>query len=243
MKVILPMSSRSSNFPLEDYPFPLYLTEIDGRPLIESVINNFKAVDNETHFVFVVSSEDCTRFSVDRTFDLLTDSQSTVIQVSRETGGATCSSLLAVDVLKDDEEVIVANADQIFESDLTEKIEDLRSWDAGVITFESVHPRWSYVKCDEKRIVYEAAEKTPISRNAIAGVYYYREASAFVHAAFNQIRKGASFNHRYYLSGTLNELILMQKLVGCTSVMNSHYHTFYSPNKIDEYNVKSKRGH
>nr|WP_252386603.1 hypothetical protein [Campylobacter jejuni] len=46
-----------------------------------------------------------------------------------------------------------------FEYDLNEVISELSLNDAGVLSFESVHPRWAYVKCDENHFVLEAFEK------------------------------------------------------------------------------------
>ena len=43
----------------------------------------------------------------------------------------------------------------------------ISSCDAGVITFESVHPRWSYVRLDSENRVTETAEKRPISNSRI----------------------------------------------------------------------------
>jgi len=47
--------------------------------------------------------------------------------------------------------------------------------DAGTIVFDSVHPRWSFVKTNEKGLVIEAAEKRPPSRNATAGFYHFNK--------------------------------------------------------------------
>ncbi len=43
-----------------------------------------------------------------------------------------------------------------------------------MVTFESLHPRWSFVRRGGNGLVSEAAEKRVISRDAIAGFYYYR---------------------------------------------------------------------
>lgn len=48
---------------------------------------------------------------------------------------------------------------KFFEYDLNEVISELSLNDAGVLSFESVHPRWAYVKCDENNFVLEAFEK------------------------------------------------------------------------------------
>ena len=52
--------------------------------------------------------------------------------------------------------------------------------DGGVIVFDSVHPRWSFVRVDKAGFVIETAEKRPISRLATAGFYYFRRGADFV---------------------------------------------------------------
>ena len=117
-----------------------------------------------------------------------------------ETKGAACSCLLAINHIPPDDPLIVANADQIIDWDLNAVLSYFEEgdFDAGTICFESVHPRRSYVAVDEQGEVVEAAEKKPISRNAIAGFYYYRRGSDFIQAAMKSIlcrRSAAALLH------------------------------------------------
>ncbi|MEB2791999.1 sugar phosphate nucleotidyltransferase [Campylobacter upsaliensis] len=85
-----------------------------------------------------------------------------------------CSALLAVELIENDEPLLVVNSDQIFEFDLNAKLAEFENYDAGVLSFESIHPRFAYVKCDERNLVLEAFEKRPMSKNAVAGFYYLK---------------------------------------------------------------------
>ena len=155
--------------------------------------------------------------------------------------GAVCSALMAVSHISNETPLIIANSDQIFEGQLEELISQFKDSDAGVVTFESVHPRWSYVRLDEKQRVIETAEKRPISRHAIAGLYYFKHGSDFVTSAMRTIEKDSSFNGNFYISSTLNEMILMDKTVGIANIEAGKYHTFYTPKKIEEYEAKLSR--
>ena len=42
-------------------------------------------------------------------------------------------------------------------------------------------------------------------------------------------------NGKYYISSSLNELVLMNKKIGCYEIEKEQYHSFYSPEKIREY--------
>ena len=83
--------------------------------------------------------------------------------------------------------------------------------------------------------IVEASEKRPISKNAIAGVYVFQRGSDFVTGAKEAIRKDASVGGAYFVSAVFNELILMNRTMHAVAVPNADYVTFYSPQKIAEY--------
>ena len=57
------------------------------------------------------------------------------------------------------------------------------------LTFEAIHPKWSYAKCDENGFVSEVAEKKVISKNATVGVYYWKHGADYVKSAEEMIKK------------------------------------------------------
>jgi hypothetical protein len=111
--------------------------------------------------------------------------------------------------------------------------------DAGVITFPNVHPRWSYARKREN-VVVEVAEKRPLSKDAIAGFYYFKRGSDFVQAAKNALLKQNNLDGHYYISASINELILLGKKVGYYDIVKEQYKSFYSPAKIKEYEESLK---
>src|ERR1700709_2108316 len=124
--------------------------------------------------------------------------------------GATCTALLAVDYIETDDELLIVNGDELVDIELGPVLESFREkgFSAGVFTFPSVHPRYSYVRLDDDGMVIEAAEKRPISRHATAGLYWFRHGTDFVAAAMNQIRNRDSVEDLYYICPSLNDPIL-----------------------------------
>lgn len=110
-----------------------------------------------------------------------------------------------------------------------------RGLEGGVICFNSVHPRWSYVAVDEKGLVCETSEKRPISSMATAGCYYFKHGEDFVNAAFNTIRKDVNYKGNYYVCSTYNELILNQKQVGVHMIDKKSYVSFATPQLYENY--------
>ena len=107
--------------------------------------------------------------------------------------------------------------------------------DAAVVTFESLHPRWSFVQVGPDGFVCEAAEKRVISRNAIAGFYYYRTGKLFLDAALRTLEYEAGVDGAYFISQTLNNLVLEGRKIACEKIDAGSYHSFYSPQKVQEY--------
>jgi len=237
MQVLTPIAGESPFFPKEDFYFPKPLIEVAGHPMIELVVGYLHRDLPEAHFVCVVDREDVRRFSIDRTIRLAVGDKVTVIERLGPTQGALCSCLLAVDALDPEAPLVICNSDQIIEDDLRQHLDRFaaRAADAGVITFESVHPRWSYVLPGPDREVAQAFEKKVVSRQAIAGVYYFAKAGAFIAAAQQVILKDARTGGAFFISSALNEIILDGGRVVYSTINARAYHSFYAPARISQF--------
>ena len=144
---------------------------------------------------------------------------------------------MAIDHIPLDEEVIIVNSDQFFLENVSTAIDFFKSnsADGGIITFNSVHPRWSFALIDTDSNVLQTAEKRPISKNAIAGFYYYQKFQNFVESASNSILNEDYYNEKIYLSSTINQLILQNKTVKAYKMENKNFISFYTPQKIKEF--------
>lgn len=241
INIMIPMAGKSQYFSESEFPFPKPLIEIGQRTVIEHVIQNLSSAGPDVQFIFVLSSADCRKFHLDSTLNIITDHKCKIVRLDNETRGAACSALMAISHIANDHPLIIANSDQLFDDSLKDLIAGLRDADAGVLTFESVHPRWSYVRLNEQGLVVETAEKRPISRHAIAGLYHFRHGRDFVEAAMRMIQKDSSINGNFYIAPTLNEMILQGKKVKTVKVDVHRYHTFYTPQKIKEYESQQQR--
>lgn len=183
MNVLIPIAGRDRYFPEGQFVFPKPLVDICGTPLIEHTLRALLAIDGKPRFTFVVQEQDCKSYSLDDVVKVVVGPQhADIVQIIAPTQGAICSCLMAIDHIDPDEELLIANGDQVLLADLNEVIGDLRQreYDAGVVTFASTHPRFSYVRADDKGRIVETAEKRVISRLAIAGLYYFGAAATLL---------------------------------------------------------------
>jgi len=237
LRIVMPMAGGSQFFTDSQYGFPKPLVEILEKSMVQIAIENFTSLENEAQFVFIVQANDCDKYHLDNVLKLLTNDNCVIIKVTGEKQSAACSALMAIDSINNADPIIIANSDQQIEENIHHIVTDFEksAVDAGVVTFETIHPRWSYVRMDENGKIIEAAEKKPISRHAIAGLYYFRKGSIFVDAAMKSIQKDAHVNGLYYIAPVLNELILEGYDIQAYGIDRKKYHTFYTPQKIAEY--------
>lgn len=237
LQIIVPLAAGSRFFHPDEFFFPKPLVDIGGKPMLEYTLSALKQTTPYARFFFLVRQEDITRFSIDASLRLCVGMDSVIIPLAESTEGALCSCLMAIDELDLSAPLLISNGDQVVEVELDNLFEVVRKTDsgAGVVTFSSVHPRWSYVRVNEEGFVTEAAEKNVISERAIAGLYYFETAQLFIDAAMNTIRANDRKDDQFFIAPCLNQVVLMGKKVTTLSISSAQYHSFYSPAKFQEY--------
>ncbi|GIG29917.1 sugar phosphate nucleotidyltransferase [Cellulomonas marina] len=227
--VLLGAGPRGAGRRSEDQQ-PSYLREQDRTLMLERTLRSVGRVARES--VVVVRAEDAERYHVDHIVSLI-EPDAHLIVVAHDTAGAACSALLAVDLLEEDEELLVVNLTDFADVDLRDAVGVFRERGAaaGTLVFDSLHPRYSYVRLEGEGgdEVVEVAEKSPISRHATAGVYWFASTTAFVEAAKSMILKRAEVQHSYFVAPVLNEIILDGGLVLAVRIEQDAYIEMKSP--------------
>lgn len=205
MNVVIPMAGLGSRFTQAGYTFPKPLIEIKGKPMIQIVSENLNV---EANFIYIVQKEHRQKFNLDSFLNLISKNCS-IIEVDGLTEGAACTTLLAKDLIDNDSPLLLANSDQFIEwnsLDFFYKMNEENN-DAGILTFDSIHPKWSYVKLNKDNCVCEVAEKKPISNLATVGIYYWKKGSDYVKYAEQMIEKNIRVNNEFYVCPVFNEAI------------------------------------
>lgn len=235
LKIIIPLAGSSELFINSGYSYPKPLIEIKGIPMIQHVTENIETISMQCQFIFIIMNEDAVKFHLDNTLRLLSPGCEIVV-LKKGTKGGLCSVLMAIEKIDDDDCLIILNGDQIIEENFNDiyKFWITNHADAGVVTFKSVHPRWSYASIENGEVV-QTAEKNPISTNAIAGYYYFANASLFFDCAFQVIKNDVQLDGSFYISPVLNEYVLRNKKVITYPIKPEHYHSFYSPQMVNKF--------
>jgi NDP-sugar pyrophosphorylase family protein len=234
MNIIIPIASPKFKDESDSLQYPLPLIEVQGKTLIEYALEAPLKIKGKNRFVFILKEEDCNLYHFDRSLRLLIP-DSKIVVLKNQTRGAVCSILMGIDHFVLNDETLVINFDQLLDYDFNLFINDFRqkNADGGLVTFQSVHPRWSYVRIVDDKVM-QTAEKNPISNHAIAGIYYFKRTSDMIEAAYNVIRHDDNYNEKYYTSSIYNQLILKGKSIYFHEIPNCLYHSFYSSQKVRE---------
>ena len=236
--IVVPMGGEGRQFADRGYTFPKPLVEVAGQPLIEIVARNLTP-SCAHRFVFVCKQEHIQKFALGDVLELVAPG-CRIVTTAKPTAGALCSVLLGMEHLEHEDELLIANADQWIDSPIDAFLSAARSsgWDGAIMTFPNTHPRWSYVRT-ENDLAVAVAEKQPISRNATAGLYYFRRGVDFVRGAERMLFKNASFSGEFYVAPVYNELVLAGKRVGIFPIAASQMHGLGTPEEVERFQARS----
>ena len=211
MNVLIPMAGAGSRFEKAGYTFPKPLIDVQGKPMIQIVADN---INIDARHIFIVQKSHYEKYNLENTLKAIVKNCE-IIQVDGVTEGAACTTLLAKELINNDEPLLMANSDQFIEWDSNKFMYSMigDTIDAGILTFESTHPKWSYAKLDDSGFVSEVAEKNPISNLATVGIYYWNKGSDYVKYAEQMIKKDIRVNNEFYVCPVFNEAIADNKKI------------------------------
>jgi len=211
LNILIPMAGKGSRFEQAGYTFPKPLIDIKNKPMIQIVIDSLGI---SAHYIFVVRKEHYDTYNMKQLLSIISPGCDIII-IDDITEGAACTTLLAKDLINNEDSLIIANSDQYIKwnpVDFLYAIQEKHA-DAGILTFEATHPKWSYAKVNDEGYVKEVAEKKVISKLATAGIYWYSKGSDYVKYAEQMISKNIRVNNEFYVAPVFNEYILDNKKI------------------------------
>lgn len=211
VNVLIPMAGAGSRFSKAGYTLPKPLIDINGKPMIQHVIDNLNI---DANFIFVVQKEHYERYNLEGYLKLMAPG-CTIVQTDGVTEGAACTTLLAKEFINNDRHLLIANSDQFVEWSSCDFMYSMLcdNADGGILTFAANDPKWSFVRLGSDGYACEVAEKKVISNEATVGIYYWKHGSEYVRLTEQMINLNIRVNNEFYVCPVYNEAFKENKRI------------------------------
>jgi dTDP-glucose pyrophosphorylase len=235
LDIVIPMAGRGSRFAKVGYQLPKPLIDVNGKPMIERVIDNLRPTFAH-RFIFLVLQEHLENFQLAAKLREWAGANAVIVPVTTVTEGAACTVLLAKAHLSAND-LIIANSDQLVDFSLTDYV----SWsresraEGSILCFEDQDEKWSFAKLDAAGHVVEVAEKKRISNLATVGIYWFKRGADFVAAAESMIAKNIRTNNEFYVCPVYNEMIQLKKRIVTWKIEKQAMHGVGTPEDLETY--------
>lgn len=211
LNVLIPMAGAGSRFAQVGYKLPKPLIDVNGKPMIQRVIDNLNI---NAQYTFIVQKSMFENYNLGIILPLIVPGCK-IITTFGLTEGAACTTLLAKDLINNNKHLLITNCDQLVDWDSCDFMYSMLSSDSdgGILTFKANESKWSYAATDELGNVTEVAEKKVISQDATVGIYYWKSGADYVRYAEQMIAKDIRVNNEFYVAPVYNEAIQDNKKI------------------------------
>lgn len=230
INIIIPAAGQGKRFAEAGYVHPKPFIDVEGQPMVDHVLKNFVILNGQN--IMLMQKTHIDQYCAEDVFP-----ECKILPVNGLTEGAACTVLLAEDLIDNNSELIIANSDQYVEASMDEFVWKMqqKNADAGILTFTSKDPKWSYAKYDRSGQVSEVAEKVVISDQATVGIYYYKHGKDFVKYAKQMIAKNIRVNNEFYVCPVFNEFLADGKRIFIHQIKESKMHGLGTPEDLRKF--------
>lgn len=223
------MAGLGTRFSNAGYTIPKPLIDIEGKPMIQQAV---ESLGFEGRYIFIIQKDHVISERISQVIP-----NSIIIEIDYVTEGPASSALLAEEYINNDEELIIANCDQIMWWDPQAVINQIRAmnYDGVVVTYHETTPKNSYAKINRKGRVTKLAEKQVISNISLNGVHYWKKGKFFVESTKSMIEQNIRFNNEFYVAPTYNQMIENGLLVGIYHIPNEVHNAVGTPEDLNLY--------
>lgn len=209
------MSGMSSRFSRAGYQLPKYLLEIDGKTVIQHIVDLYP---KDSEFIFIVNDKNSNETDVLNLLEDICENKKVFVIPSHKLGPVYTVSHIFNEI-KDDEQVVINYCDFSMYWDYQdfEKFVNETECDGCVVCYTGFHPHmlgsdnYAFCKVDGNNKILEVREKQPftddkMSEFASTGTYYFRRGE-YVKKFFQEMMNdNVNLNGEYYVSLIYNLL-------------------------------------
>jgi len=239
MNIIIPLGGLGKRFADEGFKNPKPLIKIDEKPMILWAIESLGTSGN---YIFILRKS----FGSDRIREVLENTVKgcKIIEIDYLTEGPASTCLLAKEFINNDEELIIANCDQIMWWNGDYFINSVRNsrYDGVIVTYYANTSKNSYAKINQHGDVVEVKEKEVISNISLNGIHYWKRGKSFVYSAEQMIFKNdRAINGEFYIGPSYNYMIKNQERVGIFHIPETQHNAVGTPDDLREFLRKKKQ--
>src|SRR3989338_5412643 len=213
MQIIIPMSGIGKRFIEAGYLENKSFIHVEGKPIIEHVINLFP---NEKNFIFICNDFHLEKTNMKSILDNLAlkyNLNYTIYKVSvNNRKGPVDAVLQAENLINNNSEIIVSYCDYGTDWNYDNFLKDAREHgaDGSIACYTGFHPHmlgsdnYAFVKHENINMI-EIQEKKPFTDNkmneyASNGTYYFKSGAILKHYFKELINKNIQINNEFYVS-------------------------------------------
>lgn len=217
------MSGMGKRFVNAGYTSPKPLIEVDGKPIIEHVVNLFPGVKKVSFICNTKHVEETNVVSILK--KICPESHIHVVEYDKIHGPV--ESILSIeDLILDDEEILISYCDYGTKWNFNAFLNFINEnkLDGAIPCYIGFHPHMlgsdNYAYCQEEDLILQKIqEKKPFTDNkmneyASNGTYYFKSGKLFKQNAYKLIKSGQKINNEFYCSMIYNFMVEDNKKIG-----------------------------
>ena len=235
LNIVIPMAGAGSRFKAEGYDLPKPFIDINGRMMIEHVLDGVNYPNAYYTLIIQKAFEEENKEQLQK---LASRYHVAFVSVERLTQGACCTALAAHEIINNNLPVIFADSDNIFDNTAFRAFVDdclMRKLDGSLLTFNTDKECYSYAATDKNDIVTHTREKEVISNHAITGVYMFAKGADFVKCAIDMMIYGDKAKNEFYMSNVYNYAAKKGLKVGVYDIELEDWACVGTPQQLREY--------
>lgn len=212
IQLIIPASGLGQRFIDANYKHPKPLIEVDGKPIIEHVLNIFPGVND---VLIIINKEHSKTTNIKEIINKICPFAK-IVEVNQEKKGPVFAVLQAIDSIKDNSEIILSYCDYGTDWDFNSFLQETLKFDGMIPCYKGFHPHMlgsdNYAFCrEENKILIEIKEKEPFTNNkmneyASNGTYYFKTGSMVKEYFRELVDKNINIKNEFYISLVYNLL-------------------------------------
>ncbi len=243
MQVVIPMSGFGERFRRAGYTVPKPLIAIDGKPIIEHVVDMFPG---ETDFTFICNQEhlDTPEYRMRETLESIAPA-GRIIGIAPHKLGPVNAVLQVAEILDPDKQTVVNYCDFTCLWDWNDFKAFVRDTDCdgALPAYKGFHPHslgttnYAYIR-EQDGWMLDIQEKQPFTDNrmnefASSGTYYFRSGSLMKEAFEKTMKQNLNVGGEYYVSLTYKPLLDEKKAIAVYPLQ--HFMQWGTPEDVREY--------